>query len=72
LRRIADAAFPGEAPSGEQCAGTPLTVAGAAADRRKVYRVPFSPSKARGTVQDLCFSFAEGCQIFGVFLGDRF
>src|ERR1700726_3449391 len=36
----------------QRCVGTPLTVAGAAADRQKAYRVPFSPSKSRGTVQD--------------------
>ena len=31
--------------------GTPLTVAGAATDRRKVYRVPFSPS---GVIEGPC------------------
>ena len=30
--------------SGEKSVGTPLTVAGAATDRRGAYRVPFSPS----------------------------
>jgi hypothetical protein len=30
--------------SGEKSVGTPLTVAGAATDRLKAYRVPFSPS----------------------------
>jgi hypothetical protein len=41
--------------SGEKSVGTPLTVAGAAADRRKAYRVPFSPSNRRGTVLKLMF-----------------
>ena len=53
--------------SGEKSVGTPLTVAGAATDRREAYRVPFSPSgKIEGPCATLHSSFAEGCQIFGI------
>jgi hypothetical protein len=52
-QRIADAAFPGlrKSPVAQKSVGTPLTVAGAATDRRKVYRVPFSPS---GVIEGPC------------------
>lgn len=55
-----------EKSSGEKSAGTPLTVAGAATDRRKACRVPFSPSgKPEGPCLGSCSSFARGCQIEG-------
>ena len=44
LRRIAGAAFPGLKVQWRKGVGTPLTVAGAATDRRRAYRVPYSPS----------------------------
>jgi len=55
--------LPGRSAQWRRCVGTPLTVAGAAADRPKACRVPFSPSKTRGTVRILCSSLASGCQM---------
>ena len=49
--------------SGEKSVGTPLTVAGAATDRPKAYRVPFSPSGRSRDRAGSCSSFAGGCQM---------
>src|ERR1700722_19393662 len=53
-----------EKPSGEKCVDTPLTVAGAATDRRQSLPCSlFTLGRNRGTVRDLSPSFGRGCQM---------
>ena len=55
--------------SGEKSVGTPLTVAGAATDRRKAYRVPFSPS---GVIEGPCAGHVPASRGVVKWSADRF
>ena len=61
LQRIAGAAFPDFVKSPvARSVSTPLTVAGAATDRRKPTVFPFHPRSNRGTVLRFMFQLREG------------